>query len=135
MHFRGGGAGSNMTRIAGLASNRGRNLMHLADRTPGGAELGVVLTNDANAPVLEKAQKRGIPTEVVAREEGESRRDHEQRVVAALDAHDFDLVCLDGYMRILSDAFLDEMPTTLNVHPSLLPSFPGMDAWGDALAA
>ncbi len=124
-----------MTRIAGLASNRGRNLLHIADRTPGGADLGVVLTNDPDAPVLDDARKRGIPTEVVARDEGESRRDHEQHVVAALDAYDFDLVCLDGYMRILSDAFLDEMPTTLNVHPSLLPSFPGMDAHGQVLDA
>ncbi|UPV99286.1 bifunctional phosphoribosylaminoimidazolecarboxamide formyltransferase/IMP cyclohydrolase [Halorussus gelatinilyticus] len=124
-----------MTRIAGLASNRGRNLLHIADRTPGGAELGVVLTNDPDAPVLDDAEKRGIPTEVVAREEGESRRDHEQRVVAALADYDFELVCLDGYMRILSDAFLDEMPTTLNVHPSLLPSFPGTDAHEQVLDA
>jgi phosphoribosylaminoimidazolecarboxamide formyltransferase/IMP cyclohydrolase len=117
-----------MTRIAGLASNRGRNLTHVADRAPGGAQLGVVLTNDPDAPALAAAEKRGIPTEVVAREEGESRRDHEERVVAALEGYDFDLVCLDGYMRILSDAFLDEVPLTLNVHPSLLPSFPGTDA-------
>ena len=124
-----------MTRIAGLASNRGRNLLHIADRTPGGADLGVVLTNDPDAPLLDDAEERGIPTEVVAHEEGESRRDHEERVVAALDAYDFDLVCLDGYMRILSDTFLDEMPTTLNVHPSLLPSFPGMDAHRQVLDA
>jgi phosphoribosylaminoimidazolecarboxamide formyltransferase/IMP cyclohydrolase len=102
--------------------------MHLADRTPGGADLEVVLTNDADAPVLEKADKRGIPTEVVEREDGESRKDHEQRVVSALEAYDFDLVCLDGYMRILSDTFLNEVPLTLNVHPSLLPAFPGMDS-------
>ncbi|WP_276300479.1 phosphoribosylglycinamide formyltransferase [Halorussus lipolyticus] len=124
-----------MTRIAGLASNRGRNLMHLADRTPGGAELGVVLTNDADAPVLEKAQKRGIPTEVVELDEDESRRDHEQRVVSALADYDFDLVCLDGYMRILSDTFLGEMPPTLNVHPALLPAFPGMDVHEQVLDA
>ena len=53
----------------------------------------------------------------------------------ALEGYDVDLVCLDGYMRVLSDTFLDAAPTTLNVHPSLLPSFPGMDAWGDALEA
>ncbi|NEU57572.1 bifunctional phosphoribosylaminoimidazolecarboxamide formyltransferase/IMP cyclohydrolase [Halorussus sp. MSC15.2] len=124
-----------MTRIAGLASNRGRNLMHLADRSPGGAEIDVVLTNDADAPVLDAAEKRGIPTEVVPREEDETRRDHEERVVAALADYDFDLVCLDGYMRILSDAFLDETPLTLNVHPSLLPSFPGTDAHAQVLDA
>ncbi len=109
--------------------------MHIADKAPGGAELAVVLTNDADAPVLDEAEKRGIPTETVERDEGEDRRAHERRVLDALADHDFDLVCLDGYMRILSDEFLDEAPTTLNVHPSLLPSFPGTDAWGDALDA
>ncbi|MEF8900251.1 MAG: bifunctional phosphoribosylaminoimidazolecarboxamide formyltransferase/IMP cyclohydrolase [Halovenus sp.] len=122
-------------KLAGMASNRGRNLMNVADRAPGGAECAVVLTNDADAPVLEKAAKRGIPTETVERPGGQSRRDHERRILDALAGYDFDLVCLDGYMRILSDAFLDEAPTTLNVHPSVLPSFPGMDAWGDALDA
>ena len=121
-------------KLAGMASNRGRNLMNVADRTPGGAEFAVVLANDADAPVLEKAEKRDIPTEVVERD-GDDRRAHERRVLEALADYEFDLVCLDGYMRVLSDTFLDAAPTTLNVHPSLLPSFPGMDAWGDALDA
>ena len=120
-------------KLAGMASNRGRNLLNIADRAPSGAEFAVVLTNDADAPVLEAAAERDIPTEVVERTEGESRRDHERRVLDALADYDFELVTLDGYMRLLSEAFLDEAPTTLNVHPSLLPSFPGMDAWGDAL--
>ncbi|MEF8785523.1 MAG: bifunctional phosphoribosylaminoimidazolecarboxamide formyltransferase/IMP cyclohydrolase [Haloarculaceae archaeon] len=122
-------------KLAGMASNRGRNLMNIADRAPGGAEFAVVLTNSEDAPVVEKAEKRGIPTETVVQKEGESRKEHEQRVLDALAEHDFDLVALDGYMRILSDTFLDDAPTTLNVHPALLPSFPGMDAWGDALDA
>jgi phosphoribosylaminoimidazolecarboxamide formyltransferase/IMP cyclohydrolase len=121
--------------LAGMASNRGRNLMTIADRAPGGVSFGVILTNDSTAPVLDKAEKRDIPTEVVEREGGQSRQSHEQRIVEALEDYDIDLVCLDGYMRILSETFLDAMPTTLNVHPSLLPSFPGMDAWGDALDA
>ncbi len=121
--------------VAGIASNRGRNLMHIADESPGDAEIAVVLTNDADAPVLDEAEKRGIPTEAVERTDGEDRRSHERRVVDALDDYDVDLVCLDGYMRILSDEFLEAAPTTLNVHPSLLPSFPGTDAWGDALDA
>ncbi len=121
-------------QLAGMASNRGRNLMNIADRAPGGAEFSVVLTNDADAPVLGKAEKREIPTEVVERE-GDDRRAHERRVLDALEGYEFDLVCLDGYMRVLSDTFLDAAPTALNVHPSLLPSFPGMDAWGDALDA
>jgi phosphoribosylaminoimidazolecarboxamide formyltransferase len=134
IHLRGPASLSHM-KLAGMASNRGRNLMNIADSAPGGAEFSVVLTNDEEAPVLEKADKRSIPTETVVREEGESRRDHERRVLDALADYEFDLVCLDGYMRVLSDSFLDEAPTTLNVHPSLLPSFPGMDAWGDALDA
>ena len=120
-------------KLAGMASNRGRNLLNVHDLSPGGAELAVVLTNSEDAPVVEKAEKRGIPTETVVQHDDESRREHEERVVEALADYDFDLVCLDGYMRVLSDTFLDPMPTTLNVHPSLLPAFPGMDAWGDAL--
>ncbi|AGB15279.1 phosphoribosylglycinamide formyltransferase, formyltetrahydrofolate-dependent [Halovivax ruber XH-70] len=124
-----------MTRIAGMAGNRGRNLLNIADRQPGGAEVAVILTNAADAPVLEAAADRGIPTEVVPQADGMDRQEHEEAVLDALADHDVDLVCLDGYMRILSETFLDAMPTTLNVHPSLLPAFPGMDAWGDALDA
>ncbi|WP_254763139.1 bifunctional phosphoribosylaminoimidazolecarboxamide formyltransferase/IMP cyclohydrolase [Natrinema marinum] len=124
-----------MTRIAGMAGNRGRNLLNIADRRPGGAEFAVILTNAEDAPVLEAAAERGIPTEVVPMDDDMSRREHEEAVLEALSEYDFDLVCLDGYMRILSDTFLEEAPTTLNVHPALLPSFPGMDAWGDALEA
>jgi phosphoribosylaminoimidazolecarboxamide formyltransferase/IMP cyclohydrolase len=119
--------------LAGMASNRGRNLLHLADLEPGGAEVVVVLSNQNDAPVLDAAARRDVPTETVVRGPDEGRRAHERRVVEALAPYDVDLVCLDGYMRILSETFLDAMPTTLNVHPSLLPSFPGADAWGDAI--
>ncbi|PSQ56679.1 phosphoribosylglycinamide formyltransferase [Halobacteriales archaeon SW_8_68_21] len=122
-------------KIAGLASNRGRNLRHIADAAPGGAELSVVLTNREQAPVLEAATERRVPTEVVEREEGESRETHERRIVDRLSGYDFDLVCLDGYMRVLTDEFLDAVPTTLNVHPSLLPSFSGTDAHEQVLDA
>ena len=122
-------------KIAGLASNRGRNLRHIADAAPGGAELSVVLTNREQAPALEAATERRIATEVVARDEGESRESHERRIVERLADYDVDLVCLDGYMRVLTDAFLDAVPTTLNVHPSLLPSFPGTDAHEQVLDA
>ncbi len=117
-----------MVKIAGLASNRGRNLLHVADSAPGGAEFSVVVTNQADAPILDAAADRGIPTEVVERDEEESRESHERRILDELEAYDFDIVCLDGYMRVLTDEFIDDAPTTLNVHPSLLPSFPGMDA-------
>ena len=122
-------------KLAGMASNRGRNLMNVADRAPGGAEFAVVLTNDADAPVLEKAADRDIPTEVVEREEGEDRKAHEERVLDALGDYEFDLVALDGYMRILTETFLDAAPTTLNVHPALLPAFKGMNPHEDVLEA
>ena len=123
-----------MVRIAGMASNRGRNLLNVADRVDE-ATLAAVLSNHADAPVLDAAADRGIPTAAVEREEGESREAHERRVLEALSAHDFDLVCLDGYMRVLTDTFLDESPLALNVHPSLLPSFPGTDAHEQVLDA
>ncbi|MBV0900677.1 bifunctional phosphoribosylaminoimidazolecarboxamide formyltransferase/IMP cyclohydrolase [Haloarcula salina] len=122
-------------KLAGMASNRGRNLMNIADRAPGGASFAVVLTNDADAPVLEAAAERGIPTEVVERDDDEAREAHEERVLDALSEYDFDLVTLDGYMRVLSETFLDAAPTTLNVHPSLLPNFAGMDAHEQVLDA
>jgi phosphoribosylaminoimidazolecarboxamide formyltransferase/IMP cyclohydrolase len=122
-------------QLAGMASNRGRNLMHIADRAPGGVEFSVVLSNTEGAPVLEAASERGIPTEVVVRGDDESREDHEERVRARLAEYDFDLVTMDGYMRILTEGFLDAMPTILNVHPSLLPSFPGHDAHEQVLAS
>ena len=123
-----------MTRICGMASNRGRNLRHLEAQAPGGAELAVVLSNEPDAPVLDWATDRGIPTEVEPLG-GDTREGHEERIVEALADHEVDLVCLDGYMRILTSTFIDAMPLALNVHPSLLPAFPGMDAWGDALEA
>jgi phosphoribosylaminoimidazolecarboxamide formyltransferase len=121
--------------VAGMASNRGRNLLHVADTAPGDVEFSVVLTNEDDAPVLEGAAERGIPTEVVERSDGESRGEHERRILQRLAAYDVDLICLDGYMRILTETFLDEAPTTLNVHPSLLPSFPGRDAHEQVLEA
>ena len=122
-------------KLAGMASNRGRNLLNIADRAPGGAAFAVVLTDDADAPVLEAAAERGIPTEVVERGEDESREAHEERVLDALAGYDFDLVTLDGYMRVLSGTFIERTPTTLNVHPSLLPSFPGADTHEQVLEA
>jgi phosphoribosylaminoimidazolecarboxamide formyltransferase len=122
-------------KLAGLASNRGRNLLHIADTAPGGASFEVVLSNREGTPVLEAAAERGIPTEVVVRDAEESREAHEERILERLAEYEFDLVCLDGYMRVLTDTFLDATPTTLNVHPSLLPAFPGMDAHEQVLDA
>jgi len=122
-------------KLAGMASNRGRNLLHIADTAPGGAEFAAMLTNEADAPVLEGADERGIPTEVVERGAEESREEHERRLLERLEGYDVDLVCLDGYMRILTETFLDAAPRTLNIHPSLLPAFPGMDAHEQVLDA
>ncbi len=122
-------------QLAGMASNRGRNLLHMADTAPGGTAFSVVLSNEEGAPVIEAATERGIPTEVVARNPEETRGEHERRILDRLEGYDVDLVCLDGYMRILTETFLDSAPTTLNVHPSLLPSFPGMDAHEQVLEA
>ena len=124
-----------MTRIAGLASNRGRNLLHIDDEQPGGATLDVVLSDHADAPVLADAADRGIPTETVERADRDSREAHERLLLDALAGYDVDLVCLDGYMRILTPEFLEAVPPTLNVHPSLLPAFPGDDAHEQVLDA
>ena len=122
-------------QLAGLASNRGRNLLHVADAEPGGAELSVVVSNRADAPVLEAAADRGIPAVAVERDPDESRESHERRLLDALADRELDLVCLDGYMRVLTGEFLDAAPITLNVHPSLLPAFPGNDAHEQVLDA
>ena len=126
-------------RFAGLAGNRGRNLLHLADRDPDGATLAVVVTPDEDAPVLDDAADRGVPTEVVAPGDGDrdeaDRASHERRLLATLSDYDVDLVCLDGYMRVLGETYLADAPTTLNVHPSLLPAFPGEDAHEQVLSA
>src|SRR5699024_4105489 len=122
-----------MTSIAGIAGNRGRNLLRIADRNPGGAELTVLLTDDADAPAVDGAAERGIPTEVVAG--ADDAAPHERRLLNALSGYDVDLVCLDGYMRVLSANFLENAPLTFNVHPSLLPAFPGADAHEQALVA
>ncbi len=124
-----------MVSILGMASNRGRNLINIHRNRPGGAELAAVVSNDASAPILEKAEARDIPAIAVERGDNEGRFAHEERLLEAIEVDAFDLVCLDGYMRILSSTFLEAMPTTLNIHPSLLPAFPGDDAWGDALEA
>lgn len=134
-HFADGALVRTMTRIAGMASNRGLNLMHIADRAPGNAEVAVVLTNDADAPALDGATERDIPTEIVERDAEQSRESHERQILDRLAEYDADLVCLDGYMRVLTDEFLERAPPTLNVHPSLLPVFPGMDAHEQVLDA
>jgi len=114
-----------MPHIAGLASGRGRNLLHLADRCPAGAGLAVIVTENHDAPVLAAAADQGVETVVVETTPEMDREEHERRVLQALSGDDLDLVALDGYQPTLSETFLDAAPPTLDVHSSLLPAFSG----------
>ena len=124
-------------RLGILISGRGSNMVALADavheaRIPN-AEISVVVSDQANAAGLAKAKERGIETLVIERR-GRTHEEHDQEIVEALRARKIDLVCLAGYMRILSRGFIDAYRgRVLNIHPSLLPSFPGLDAQKQAL--
>ena len=98
-----------------------------------GAEIAVVLSNVEDAPGLEVARERKLPAFTVP-SVGRKRVEHDAEMIARLHQHRVDLVCLAGYMRIISPAFVEAFPERiLNVHPSLLPAFPGLDAQGQAL--
>lgn len=118
-------------RFAVFASGRGTNAECLMEMFAAGgvaADLVLVLSNVPGAPVLAKAGARGFPTEVVPHS-GVSRRDHEDRVLRVIEGHRVHHILLAGYMRILSPHFLDRFPgRILNIHPALLPAFPGLDA-------
>ena len=120
------------TRIGILISGRGSNMLALVDaiakrRVPD-AEVALVVSDKANAAGLVGAKERGLETMVIERE-GRSREEHDRAIVAALKEHEVDLVCLAGYMRLLSRYFIESYRNRiLNIHPSLLPSFPGLDA-------
>jgi phosphoribosylglycinamide formyltransferase-1 len=97
------------------------------------AEIAVVISDQPNAKGLAKAKDRGIETLVIERG-ARKRAEHDSEVVAALQAHHVDLVCLAGYMRVLSREFIEAFRGhILNIHPSLLPSFPGLDAQKQAI--
>ncbi len=126
-----------MTTIGVLISGRGSNLQALVDASRRGelgpGAIGVVFSNVEDAPGLERARRAGIP--VAFRDHrGRSREDFDAEVAAILRAHHVELVCLAGYMRLLSGAFVQAFPgRILNVHPALLPSFPGLHAQRQAL--
>lgn len=117
-------------RIAILISGRGSNMESLAkacraDDFP--AEICLVLSNRPDAPGLEKAAQFGLDTAVVDHTEFESKAEFEAEVIRELRAHGAEVVCLAGFMRVLSEEFVDTFPERiLNIHPSLLPSFPGL---------
>jgi phosphoribosylglycinamide formyltransferase-1 len=124
-------------RIGILISGRGSNMIALADAVREGrvpnAQVAVVISDQANATGLAKARERGIETLVIERR-GRLRAEHDREVVAALNERNIDLVCLAGYMRVLSTEFLKGFRgRTLNIHPSLLPSFPGLHAQKQAI--
>jgi phosphoribosylglycinamide formyltransferase-1 len=123
-------------RLGVLISGRGSNLQALLDagergRYPG--RVALVISNVAGVQGLERAARAGVPT-VVLDHRGRSREAHDESMVEQLRNHAVDLVCLAGYMRLLSPIVLRAYPgRVLNVHPSLLPSFPGLDAQRQAL--
>jgi len=125
------------TRIAILISGRGSNMVALADAIQNGAipnaEIALVLSDQLTAKGIETAQKRGLKTYVSLRG-GRKREEHEREIVSVLRDERVDLICLAGYMRVLSPFFVDAFRNRiLNIHPSLLPSFPGLDAQRQAL--
>lgn len=125
-----------MSRLGILLSGRGSNFEAIADSIEAGrleAEIAIVISNNPRAKGLERAQQRGlravcIPSKAMEREA------YDRLVVAELREAQVDLVCLAGFMRLLSAYFVEEFPQRiLNIHPSLLPSFPGLEAQAQAL--
>lgn len=128
-----------MKRIAVLLSGRGSNFEAIAESVRAGgipnAEIALVLSNRENAPGIEKARQRGLEA-VVIPSKGRQREEYDREVVALLKEKKIDLVCLAGFMRLLSPYFVNEFRhRILNIHPALLPSFPGLEAQKQALEA
>lgn len=123
-------------RLGILISGRGSNFEAIANqiaRRKLDAEIAVVIGNRANAPGLDIARQRGIPMRVIA-SAGMERETYDKLLIEELKTHDTDLVCLAGFMRLLSAGFIRAFPNrVLNIHPSLLPAFPGLDAQRQAL--
>ena len=125
------------TPIAVLLSGRGSNFLALHAAIARGeipARIVLVVSNVADAPGLARARELGLPA-VAIPHQGLSRRAHEEKVIAALRQAGAEWICLAGYMRLLSPQLVGAFPRRIvNVHPSLLPAFPGLDAQGQALA-
>src|SRR5579872_101477 len=125
-----------LKKLGILLSGRGSNFEAIADSIQAHrlqAEIAIVISNRADAPGLESARRRGLNASLIP-SKGRSREEHDAEVVAALHQAKVDLVCLAGYMRLLSPEFVGAFPhRILNIHPSLLPAFPGLDAQKQAL--
>jgi phosphoribosylglycinamide formyltransferase 1 len=127
-----------MHSIGILLSGRGSNFVAIADSIDAGrisdARIAVVISNRADAPGIVTARERGL-TALVIPSRGRPREEHDREVVGALNEYGVDLVCLAGYMRLLSPWFVRQFPQRiLNIHPSLLPAFPGLEAQEQAFA-
>jgi len=124
-------------RIGVLLSGRGSNFEALAESVSTGripnAEIAIVISNKPDAPGLERAKARGIAARLIP-SKGLEREAYDRQVAAVLHEHKVDLICLAGYMRLLSPYFVAAFPQRiLNIHPSLLPSFPGLESQRQAL--
>ena len=127
-----------MKNLAILLSGRGSNFEAIAANVSAGripnAQIAIVISNKPDAGGLEIARRLGLTTLVIP-SKGKEREDHDREVVAALKKHKVDLICLAGYMRLLSPWFVQQFPhRILNIHPSLLPAFPGLEAQEQAYA-
>jgi phosphoribosylglycinamide formyltransferase 1 len=127
-----------MHSLAILLSGRGSNFVAIADSIEAGrirdARIAVVISNRTEAAGIAIARQRGLEALVIA-SKGKTREIHDREVVAALNQHNIDLICLAGYMRLLSPWFVRQFPRKiLNIHPSLLPAFPGLEAQEQAFA-
>ncbi len=121
-----------MHNLGILLSGRGSNFIAIADSIDAGripnARIAIVISNKEDAPGIETAKQRGL-TALVIPSKGHAREEHDRAVVAALKDHSVEWVCLAGYMRLLSPWFVQQFPQhILNIHPSLLPAFPGLEA-------
>jgi phosphoribosylglycinamide formyltransferase-1 len=127
-----------MHNLGILLSGRGSNFVAIADSIDAGriadARIAVVISNRADAPGIDTARERGLNA-VVIPSKGRTREEHDREVVGTLKQHKVDLICLAGYMRLLSPWFVQQFPRRiLNIHPSLLPAFPGLEAQEQAFA-
>jgi phosphoribosylglycinamide formyltransferase-1 len=120
-----------MKNLGILLSGRGSNFVAIADNVTAGkldAKVAIVISNHADALGIESARRRGLRALVIP-SKGKQREEHDREVVAALREHAVDFVCLAGYMRLLSPWFVQQFPNRiLNIHPALLPAFPGIEA-------
>jgi phosphoribosylglycinamide formyltransferase 1 len=130
---------SSRKRVAILISGRGSNMEALAAAAAGDdypAEIVGVISNTPKARGLESARMRGIPTRMVPQRDYPDRAAHDEAIQAVLEELGAEMVCLAGYMRLLTPAFVERWAgRMINIHPSLLPAFPGLDTHGRALAA